>query len=423
MKKYRCFVVCAIGEAGSSIRQDADDLLDMIIRPALEIYNFDILRGDHRSEPNQIDIDVIKSVQEADLCIVDISHPNPNVYYELGRRDETGKDRILLKSSNASEIPVDIATQRYIQYDLDSRHGVRDAVQQIRNFVAPMLERGFESSAVGSSLSDIASMLSRVERKLDRMISSGGNTLLPAQSETAASDDLDGDPRDVFTLAFRQRNLPLLDRTLDQLRFCVDKMRFLDYYAQLATSRGSVKAGQILIDNAEEFIDSSMPFHGKIEYLGSLVGHLNRTDSEMEHLELVERLCNNLWEARAGADPLDVAQIFNQRNRLYYGIHSSTDDPKWLQKAISELEQAKAYASEKSYVYYNLALCYYHADELINARNNVLHAIQLDGDKLDTDHLYLACRVLRALEDPQYAAMLAQLKKVSPVKAALLDSK
>lgn len=423
MKKYRCFVVCAIGEVGSSTRQDADDLLDMVIRPALEIYDFEILRGDHRSEPNQIDIDVIKNVQESDLCIIDISNPNPNVYYELGRRDETGKDRILLKSRNSGDIPVDIATQRYIQYDLDSRHGVRDAVKQIRSFVDPMLERGFESNTAGSSLSDIAATLSRVERKVDRMIGNVGSQLLSSQVVSSEPEVLGGDPREVFTLAFRQRNLPLIERALDQLRLSVDKMKFLDYYVELASGCGSVKAGQILLDNAVEFIDSNAPYHKKIQYLGSVVGHLNRTDNELTYIKLVEGLCKNLWEMRSDAEPADIAQIFNQRNRLYHGIYTSTDNPEWLHKAISELEQAKEYVPEKSYVYFNLAVCYHSADDLVNARRNILHAIQLDGEEQDADHLEVACRILRELEDSEYPAMIERLKKISPIKAALLESK
>lgn len=421
-KKYSCFVVCSIGEAGSEIRQDADDLLELIIRPALEIYDFEVLRGDHRSEANQIDIDVIKSVQEADLCIIDISRPNPNVYYELGRRDETGKDRILLKSRNSGDMPVDIATQRYIEYDLDARHGPRDAVQQIRNFVKPMLERGFESSTSGASLVDIAATLSRLERKLDRIAGSSSNTNAPSYVPPTQMEALDGDPREVFALASRQRNVPLLERALDQLALSTNKLNFLNYYVEVAAGRGSIKAGQMLIDNAVEFIDSAMSFHKKIEYLGSLVGFLNRTDREMEHLDLVENLCNSLWSQREGADPQDIAQIFNQRNRLYHGIYVSTDDAQWIRKAIHELEQAKEYVNDASYIYYNLATCYRAAGDLLTAKKHILQAIEIDGETPDADHLEIACKIMRKLDDPEYPAMLERLRAVSPLKAALVES-
>ncbi|MDE6339490.1 MAG: hypothetical protein K2K97_06860, partial [Muribaculaceae bacterium] len=106
--KLTCFVIAPIGETGSEIRQDSDDLLDLVIKPALEVFNMDVIRGDHRNESGQIDVDVIKLVQESDLCIVDLTHENVNVFYELGRRDETGKPTILLKSSKSKNLPVDI---------------------------------------------------------------------------------------------------------------------------------------------------------------------------------------------------------------------------------------------------------------------------------------------------------------------------
>ena len=48
MSKYTCFVISPIGQMGTQIRQDADDLLELIIEPALEIYDFKVIRGDHR---------------------------------------------------------------------------------------------------------------------------------------------------------------------------------------------------------------------------------------------------------------------------------------------------------------------------------------------------------------------------------------
>ena len=97
-----CFIISPIGESGSETRQNADDLRDLIIKPVLESFGFTVIRGDHRSEAGQIDIDVIRAVQESDLCIVDLSLPNTNVFYEFGRRDETGKPLILLKQKEAA---------------------------------------------------------------------------------------------------------------------------------------------------------------------------------------------------------------------------------------------------------------------------------------------------------------------------------
>ena len=59
MSKPVCFIISPIGESGSEIRRNADDLRDLIIKPVMELYGFDVVRGDHRSEAGQIDIDLI----------------------------------------------------------------------------------------------------------------------------------------------------------------------------------------------------------------------------------------------------------------------------------------------------------------------------------------------------------------------------
>lgn len=110
MAKYQCFVISPIGNEGTEVYLEYKDLYELIICPALEIYDIEVKRGNHFVSDDKIDDSVIKNIQEADICICDISEPNPNVYYELGRRDETGKPIVLLKKKGTPQSPVDIAT-------------------------------------------------------------------------------------------------------------------------------------------------------------------------------------------------------------------------------------------------------------------------------------------------------------------------
>ena len=412
-------------EAGSQIRQDADDLLNLIIKPALDIYNLDVVRGDHRSEANQIDIDVIKSVQDAEICIADISLPNPNVYYEIGRRDETGKPLILLKSKSSDSLPVDIATKRYIEYDLDSRRGIGDAMQQLRNFVEPLAKADFERSSSGASLGEIASTLQLVLRKLDRLAEgtttqTGGTAISPIIQNMPDGSD----PKDVFKLAARQRNIPLMEQALDVIQVRMDKWAFFDYYVEVAASRGSDKAGNMLIQCASEFFDKSgITFKQKIEYLSSLVSYLGSKDREEEQIELVEELARRLEAISDGEDPNEVAKIYNQLNRLYYGIYVTKDDEKWLCKAVQMLEVAREYAPDKTFIIYNLATCYMyldgHLDDAVECITRVL-AMDAEGDGDDSSHLQTAYKIYRKADDPRINDAFERLKKVDPVKAELL---
>lgn len=424
MSKPVCFIISPIGESGSEIRRNADDLRDLIIKPVMELYGFDVVRGDHRSEAGQIDIDVIRAVQESELCVIDISLPNPNVYYEFGRRDETGRPLILLKSKQSGDLPVDIATRRYIEYDLDSRRGLIDAQAQLKNFVEPVVQKGFESSGSGASLSEIAETLRRVERKLDRVTQAGAS---PAVGSAAAPElPPDTDPVDLFKLARRQRNIPMAEQAMDALYYRIDKHRWLDQIVEVTAAMGSRKAGDILIENADEFMDSEPDLNKRKEYLSYLTTNLNRTDRELENRELVERLAASLLNENAGRDSDFDIEVYNQLNRLYYGIYGVTQKKEFLQKSIDSLKRALRVNNQHSYLHYNLAMCMQQRGEegdLESALEHALRCIDLDGDTPDDNHLNLACELMLVLNDPRLGDYLDRLEAVNPVKSQLIRSK
>lgn len=419
-----CFLITPIGETGSEIRRNADDLRDLIIKPVLESFGFSVLRGDHRSEAGQIDIDVIRAVQESDLCIADLTMQNANVFYEFGRRDETGKPLILLKAKGSEELPVDVATRRYIEYDLDSRRGIIDACEQLRNFVEPIVQKGFESSGTGASLSELAEILRRVERKVDRL----------SQSESKKTDfrsgeedfDDDTNPVDLLNYSLRQKNISLAERAMHSLSYRMEHFRWLDQVVEQVAAIGSVSAGDLLIENAVEFIDHAESFKDKVDYIGCLVSNLNRTDRELENLELLEKLCNSLKAISDNEEAKYRIQIHNQLNRLYHGIYTSTKDIQWINKAIDELHEAISISDRANYLYYNLATCLRSRNEDGDkqlALEHVLHCIQLDGSDMDDDHIELACELMHDLDDERLSEYLDILGQINPIKAKLLRSR
>jgi len=64
--------------------------------------------------------EVLSKLQSADICIVDISDNNPNVFYELGALHVLGRRPILLKSKKGEEdfpIPSDISGVMLLKYE------------------------------------------------------------------------------------------------------------------------------------------------------------------------------------------------------------------------------------------------------------------------------------------------------------------
>jgi putative hemolysin len=118
MKK--CFIISPIGQPGSDARQQADDVLEYIIRPALRELEVEAVRGDHFSEPGLITDQVIEAILTYDFCIVDISGHNPNVFYELAIAQTIRRPVVFLKLAG-EPIPFDVKDYRLIEYDLKPR--------------------------------------------------------------------------------------------------------------------------------------------------------------------------------------------------------------------------------------------------------------------------------------------------------------
>jgi hypothetical protein len=76
------------------------------------------VRGDDVFTPTDILNDIWHGIHGAGFVIADITGRNPNVLYELGIAHTLGKP-VLILSSNAADIPIDLSTRRVILYGQD----------------------------------------------------------------------------------------------------------------------------------------------------------------------------------------------------------------------------------------------------------------------------------------------------------------
>ena len=119
----KCFVISPIGEAGSPIRSNADDLMEYIVAPcpALREFAYDPpIRADSLNEPGRITSQVIKLLMDADLVIADLTGNNANVYYELSSRHAIGKPAIHM-AFDGTPLSFDVRDNRTIFYTMHSR--------------------------------------------------------------------------------------------------------------------------------------------------------------------------------------------------------------------------------------------------------------------------------------------------------------
>lgn len=116
-KKKRVFVVSPIGKSGTDVRKHADLLFNSLILSACPTEEYIVTRADLDSRPGMITDQVINSIIDADVCIVDLSFLNPNVFYELGVRHAVRKPTIHV-AKDGTDLPFDNVGHRVIFFDL-----------------------------------------------------------------------------------------------------------------------------------------------------------------------------------------------------------------------------------------------------------------------------------------------------------------
>jgi len=166
VSKKTCFVISPIGEANSAIRQHADDFLELLVEQALSKFGFRIVRADKIPRASTITNDIIEHVQQADLCIVDLTFQNPNVFYECGRRHETGKPTIQL-IMKGEKLPFDVAGIRTLEYDLTDPRTTHESIKQLTVFIEEIdAANAYSNQSSGVSLATIATTLARIEQRI-----------------------------------------------------------------------------------------------------------------------------------------------------------------------------------------------------------------------------------------------------------------
>ena len=123
------FVVMPFREDWSS------SVYSLIIEPAVISTGMQCLRGDSISRAGDLVENLLDAICRAGLVVVDISAPNPNVYYELGLCQALGRETVLLKQAGVV-LPADLAGAHYHEYTLDDvAVGRTQLVAELRRWI------------------------------------------------------------------------------------------------------------------------------------------------------------------------------------------------------------------------------------------------------------------------------------------------
>jgi hypothetical protein len=103
----------------------SSDVYSNLIEPAVKAAGFQCIRGDSIVRTGDLTANILNEILVMGVAIVDVSTPNPNVFYELGLCHAIGKDTLLLKQTGMV-MPADLAGAHYSEYALRNVTNYRD---------------------------------------------------------------------------------------------------------------------------------------------------------------------------------------------------------------------------------------------------------------------------------------------------------
>ena len=142
-KLKRGFFITQIGDRDTPERRQADDILELLVQPVLTEAGYTTQRADNENTPGSISEQILRHLIEDELVIADLSHRNPNVFYELAIRHAARKPVIHLIQSTDT-IPFDVKDIRTIKYDHRDIRQFEEAKQSLRQQIN-IIETDFNS--------------------------------------------------------------------------------------------------------------------------------------------------------------------------------------------------------------------------------------------------------------------------------------
>lgn len=387
-QKRTCFVISPIGAEGTDTRKLADDFLELLVEPALAKYGFEVVRGDRIANSSAITTDIVRLVQESDLCIIDLTSNNPNVFYECGRRHETGRPFIqMIRKGDDKAMPFDVAGIRTVIYDIASPRGVLESQKRLQDFIDSLVASGFEAGASGESLSSIAQSLERIERKLGALLTSPPASVGHAKSSSDGDDedldfgasirDISGSPRETFMRALKRNDIDRALSILPRLEKIVDKKEYVAALA-LLLSLGSARGFEILDQLVQDMLADPLAEQQRDDILqGAAQAYMNFF-TNIGELDKGSAAIESLANAALASDAFSKDTKAFAMNKVGMLAWNRRD----FSKCITATKLAFDLKPDPSYAY-NLVLAYDHLkmkDELAKALESLSKLPELDAD-------------------------------------------
>ncbi len=209
-----CFVISPIGKDGTDLYREFKNVLDYIIKPAVEESGYDlkVVRADDINQSGSIIKDILQSLVDSYVVIADLTGENPNVFYELGVRHAL-KPRTILISEKSEHIPFDLNDYRTIIYE-NSAKGVNAFKKKLKEYLDAMSRNPERSdnpvldkleSIVGATVEELQNENAELKKRIDNLQKGKRSSKLVTSPER--SKNLDERVDRIFKLLNAERQI------------------------------------------------------------------------------------------------------------------------------------------------------------------------------------------------------------------------
>lgn len=145
-----CLVITPIGKEGSETRQHADLFLGQLIEPALREFQLEVVRADKIGAAGMITSQILEYVMRSRLAIVDLSHHNPNAFYEMAVRHACRLPVVQI-SRKADRLPFDVNQVRTVVIDTTDIYSLVPKLETYKSEIATQVRAALSDSHEASN--------------------------------------------------------------------------------------------------------------------------------------------------------------------------------------------------------------------------------------------------------------------------------
>lgn len=405
--EHTCFVISPIGESGTEVGKSADDFYDLIVKPSLEKFGFVPLRSDKISGPGSINEDILRHVQESNLCIVDLTGHNPNVFYECGRRHEAGRPCIQLIEASEN-IPFDLSGIRTIKYQLSDPRSVRDTVVEVQSLIEEISKSGFSDSSAGASMSAIAEMLNRIEGRITNL------ETVRQSPQTDSSTSLLTNPLRAMQEAIVQGDLTTLVELLPRLENTLGINHDAVVQTAAVVAINGIAGGASTLKRILGGSNAKLKPRTFMVAVSGMVQYYVAKDEEKEGCDFLIPVVREYLDEREVIDDSTRAYLYNQLSMLQHGAGD-------YKGSLASLSKALKLAPKDTSYWYNISVTYESLERVSDSCDAAKKSIE-GQETPDVDHLAHAIEVFnKAGKTDEAGSAMATLERIDPARARFIE--